>query len=246
MKLKNWQLPLAFVLFITGILLVSAIHALQSKDESPTKPKSESLIAMIETQEKELHGLEKNIVAKRESLDKYRKSISSGKKEVESLQYQLDQLKILSGMTDVEGQGITIFLDDNNKGYEVAKSKNPEQAKPDDYLIHDRHLLYIVYELRVGGAEAISVNGQRIVSASDIRCMGTTIGVNTIAIGPPFVIKAIGNPDRMSEVLETKTSQYNILKMAGYPVRIEKHSKVVIGPYKGSYQFSYTQPKEEQ
>lgn len=246
MKLKKWQLPLAFVLFMTGILLVSAIQALQSKNETPTKSKSQSLITMIETQEKELHELEKSIDAKRESLDKYQKSISSGKEEVENLQHELDQLKILSGICDVEGPGITLFLDDNTKGYEAAKSKNLEQVKPDDYLIHDKHLLYIVYELRVGGAEAISINGQRIVNSSDIRCMGTTIGVNTIAISPPFIIKAIGDPNRMSKILGESTSQYNILKMAGYPVNIEKQSKVTIGSYKGSYQFSYAKPKEEQ
>ncbi|HHV34016.1 MAG TPA: DUF881 domain-containing protein [Syntrophomonadaceae bacterium] len=248
MKLRNWQLPLAIVLFMTGILLVSALNALQSEAEPEprTKSKAESLIAMIETQEKELKDYEKTIDARRDSLAKHQKDIATGKIEVQTLQYELDQLKTLSGVSDVEGKGITVFLDDNNKGYEIAKSKAPEQAKPEDFLIHDKHLLYIVYELRVGGAEAISINGQRVVCSSDIRCMGTTIGVNTSAIGPPFVIKAIGDPDRMSKVLETDTSQYNILKMAGYPVRIEKQKKITIGSYKGSYQFSYTEPKGEQ
>ncbi len=246
MKLRNWQLPLAIVLFMTGILLMSALSALQSEADPRSQSKAQNLIAMIETQEKELKDHEKTIEARRESLAKHQKDIASGEIEVRSLQSELDHMKTLSGITNVEGKGIMVFLDDNTKGYEIAKSKNPEQTKPEDFLIHDKHLLYIVYELRVGGAEAISINGQRIVCSSDIRCMGTTIGVNTIAIGPPFVIRAIGDPDRMSKVLETKTSQYNILKMAGYPVRIEKKDKVTIGSYKGSYQFSYTEPKGEQ
>jgi uncharacterized protein YlxW (UPF0749 family) len=244
--MRNWQLPLTFVLFMTGILLVSAIEALQGQEDLPTKTQSENLIAKIETQEKELSELEKQIDANRKSLDKYQESISSGKKEEESLKYQLDRLKILSGISDVEGAGIIIHLDDNNKGYEAAKNKDPEHVTANDFLIHDKHLLYIVYELREAGAEAISINGQRVVSSSDIRCMGTTIGVNTIALSPPFVIRAIGDPDRLSESLERKKSQYYSLKMAGYPASIEKQSKLIIGAYKGSYQYSYAQPKEEQ
>jgi DNA-binding cell septation regulator SpoVG len=61
-----------------------------------------------------------------------------------------------------------------------------------------------------------------------------------------FVIKAIGDPDRMIRVMEDDTSQYNILKMAGYPVHLEKHRKISVESYKGGYQFSYAQPKEDQ
>ncbi len=245
MRLKNWQLPLALVLFMTGILLMSVLQVLHNQDETPAQEKNHNLVAMIKRQEKELNNLEKSIDTRRVSLDKYQKSLSSGQLETENLQYQLDQLKMLSGVSDVEGPGITVILDDNKKGYEVAKSKNPE-ANAQDYLIHDKHLLYIVYELRVGGAEAISINKQRITASSDIRCIGTMIQVNTKGLAPPYVINAIGDSSRMASVLENTDSQYNILKMAGYPVQIEKHDKVVIGSYKGSYQFSYAQPKEEQ
>lgn len=70
--------------------------------------------------------------------------------------------------------------------------------------------------------------------------------MDNVAIGPPFVIKAIGDPDRMIRVMEDDTSQYNILKMAGYPVHLEKHRKISVESYKGGYQFSYAQPKEDQ
>jgi uncharacterized protein YlxW (UPF0749 family) len=54
--------------------------------------------------------------------------------------------------------------------------------------------LKIVNEMRVSGAEAISVNDERITAMSEIRCAGTTILVNLNKIAPPFVIKATGNP----------------------------------------------------
>lgn len=246
MKLfKYWQLPLAFVLFLTGIMLMLALQTLRGEAESPTQQKSKDLVAMIQQQEKQLDELKKNIDNRRKNLDEYQKSLSEGMLETKQLQFELDNLKVLSGLYPVEGEGITVYLDDNTKGKELAFIKNPEQAKVEDFLIHDKHLLYIVYELRTAGAEAISINNQRIVSSTDIRCVGTTIQVNAERLGPPFVIKAIGDPDKLTKILEADRSQYNILKLAGYPVHIEKSNNLVIDSYKGSYQFNHAQPKED-
>ncbi|MDD2556002.1 MAG: DUF881 domain-containing protein [Syntrophaceticus sp.] len=243
---KNWKLPMTFVMFMIGVLLASALISLGNEKEPPSKSRSETLISMIEAQEKEQQELTETIMAKREELEQFKQGATGGEKEMEALQYELDRLHTLSGISEVVGQGISITLDDNTKGYEVAKGKNQEQVKPDDYLIHDRHLLYIVYDLRAAGAEAISINGERVINSTDIRCAGTTIGVDNITIGPPFVIKAIGDPDKMTNILEEETSQYNILVKADFPVKLKKHSKVNIEAYKGGYQFSYAQPKEEQ
>lgn len=241
--LRKWQVPLTVVLFISGVLLTIALRT-QESIRPPWHKQNESLAAMIKTQETEIKKLENSIEAKRAFLERYQREVSLGKKELESLQQKLQQLRVLSGMTEVTGPGLTITLDDNIKEYEAAQSKNPG-VKPDDYLIHDKHILYIVNELRAGGAEAISVNGQRIVNSSDIRCVGPLILVNTTRLGPPYIIKAIGDPDSLARVLELPESEYNILKMAGYPVKYERSSKIVIPAFKGSFQFNYAQPKEE-
>ncbi|MFY9140293.1 MAG: DUF881 domain-containing protein [Thermacetogeniaceae bacterium] len=242
---KNWQLPLAFVLFFTGIMLMLALHAVHGEADSPTQQKNKKLITMVQQQEEELEQLKKSLHDKRESLNKYQKSLSEGKLETEKLQYELDKLLILSGLYPVQGEGISVHLDDNTKGKELAIQKNPD-TRIEDFLIHDKHLLYIVYELRAAGAEAISINNQRVIGPTDIRCVGTTIQVNAERLGPPFIIKAIGDPDNLTRALETERSQYNILKMSGFPVKIEKHNNLVIDSYKGSYQFTHAQPKEEE
>jgi len=245
LKLNKWQLPLTLVFFISGILLVSVLRSLAASDQTPWRQKNANLVAMIQTQEKVIARLEEDIEQKRASLDSYQRVLSRGKEELQNLQNILQELKIWSGLVEVEGPGIVISLDDNRKGAEVAQAKNPGQFQAGDFLIHDKHILYIVNELRVGGAEAIAVNDQRIVTSSDIRCVGPMILVNTTRLAPPYIIKAIGDPDRLARVLGMPESEYNILKMAGFPVNLEKHSKIVIPPYKGSYQFTFAQPKEE-
>lgn len=244
MKLRKWHLPMTLVLLTTGFLLVTALRAAATSDNTPWRQKNESLVGMIQAQEDEIKKLEDTIDFKRTALDRHQKNVSSGKDELQALQDELEKSKTLSGLTEVEGSGIVIVLDDNRKKYEAGPAKNPA-LKPEDFLIHDKHILYIVNELRVGGAEAISVNDQRVISTTDIRCVGPMIMVNTTRLGPPYTIKAIGNPDNMTRILELPESEYNILKAAGYPVQSEKQTKVTIPPYKGIYQFTYAQPKEE-
>ena len=65
---------------------------------------------------------------------------------------------------------------------------------PNRYIIHYENLLYLVNDLRNAGAEGISINGQRIVVSSEIRCVGNVILVNTTRLAPPFEISAIGDP----------------------------------------------------
>lgn len=242
MKLAKWQIPLTIVLFISGILLVTALRALTASEQTPWHQKNKNLVSMIKTQEREIAELEADIEAKREDFDRSQRDLSAGKKELKSLQARLEKMRFLAGLTPVEGEGIIITLDDNRDDAQAAQSKNPEHFKPEDFLIHDKHILYIINELRVGGAEAISVNDQRIISLSDIRCVGPMILVNTTRLAPPYIIKAIGEPSKMTRVLESPESEYNILKMAGFPVSLESNNRIEISPYKGSYQFSYAQP----
>ncbi|NPV30358.1 MAG: DUF881 domain-containing protein [Firmicutes bacterium] len=244
-KLKKWQLPLTLVFLISGILLVSVLRSLAASNQTPWRQKNENLVAMIQTQERIIKRLEAEIEEKRASLARSQEALAAGEAELQNLQNKLRELKVQAGLVEVEGPGIVVFLDDNRKGAEAAQAKNPGQFQAEDFLIHDKHILYIINELRVGGAEAISVNDQRIVTSSDIRCVGPMILVNTTRLAPPYVVKAIGNPDSLARVLEAPESEYNILKMAGFPVNLEKHPNIVIPPYKGSYQFTFTQPKEE-
>jgi uncharacterized protein YlxW (UPF0749 family) len=168
---------------------------------------------------------------------------AAGRQTLTDLQNQIKQQDVLAGFTEVSGPGLVVSLDDNRKDAQSAETLDPGQFNPDDYLIHDRHLLYIVNDLRSAGAEAISVNDQRVVASTEIRCAGTTILVNSTRLAPPYFIRAIGNPDDLARVLESPENEYNILKMAGFPVSEESSQAVLVPAYKDSYQFSYASPE---
>ena len=111
----------------------------------------------------------------------------------------MERLNILAGSTDVEGEGVEIVLDDSN----LARSAN---ENPNLYIIHDEDLLRVLNELCAAGAEAISINDQRIVATTEVRCAGPTVSVNNVRSAPPYVIKAIGNPKNLTSALRQYSS----------------------------------------
>ena len=93
-----------------------------------------------------------------------------------------------AGLTSGTGQGLVITLDDSNLPRQPGED-------PNLFLIHDEDLLKVINELFAAGAEDVSVNEQRNITNTEIRCVGPTIIINSVKLAPPFVIQAIGNPD---------------------------------------------------
>jgi len=241
--LKKWQLPLTLVLFLSGLLLVLALRSLAGSGILPSRTQNENLANLIKSQESQIAGIELDVSGRRNLLNTFQLNSAAGRQTLTVLQSQIEQQNALAGFTEVQGPGVVVSLDDNRKDAQTAENLDPGQYNPDDYLIHDRHLLYIVNDLRAAGAEAISVNDQRVVSTTEIRCAGTTILVNSTRLAPPYVIRAIGNPDSLTNMLESPENEYNILKMAGFPVSAVTSQAVLIPVFKGSYQFSYATPQ---
>ena len=99
------------------------------------------------------------------------------------------------GLTEVTGNGLIITINDNQD-----ISLNSWFADPNLLVVHDTDLMRVVNELKNAGAEAISINEQRLVTTSAIECDGNIIKVNGEKIGAPFTIKAIGLPEVLINV----------------------------------------------
>ena len=139
----------------------------------------------------------------------------------------------LLGLTDVTGQGIIIRLDENR---EVNSN---EVINISEYLVHEEDLLYIVNELFNSGANAISINNQRIVNTTSILCDGNIIRVNGKMVGVPIVIKAIGYPERMDYALTRPGGYLSIMADDGIVVGVEKSEKIDIPKYEGIYNYQF-------
>lgn len=159
-----------------------------------------------------------------EQLDNVRKNATNGNTESTEVEQELKKINMLLGLTEVTGEGIIITVADSKN-----TSVNDENLVNE--LVHNTDLIELVNELKNAGAEAISINGQRIISTSYINCVGTVINVNGEKVNSPFVISAVGNSASLSGI-ERPGSYIQYMKEDGISVKVEKLSSVTIPKYK--------------
>lgn len=166
-------------------------------------------------------------------LEETRQIAIQNSPELMQKESDLKNNNIALGLTDVTGSGVVITLKDNQN------ITNENIGITDDirsYLVHDANLREIVRNLKVSGAEAISINNERVVSSTSIVCSGNVIRINDRKVGSPFEIKAIGSPELLYGNLgETITRLNN----SGIIVEIQKQDNIVISKYDGTINFNY-------
>ena len=107
-------------------------------------------------------------------------------------------LELAAGLVPVSGPAVTVTLDDAPR----REGRPPLSDDPDDLVVHQQDLQAVVNALWSGGAEAMTLMGQRIVSTSAVRCVGNTVILHGQVYGPPFVITAVGKPEAMRDALD--------------------------------------------
>lgn len=112
---------------------------------------------------------------------------------------EADALAPAVGTVAVEGPGVQVVLDD--AGYTLDTL--PEGYTVDDVVVHQQDVQGVINALWAGGAEAMMVQDQRIISTSAVRCVGNTLYLQGRVYSPPYTITAIGDQGRLMRALET-------------------------------------------
>lgn len=150
----------------------------------------------------------------------------SGLKEQyeEVLGEELAELCALAGYSDVAGPGIVIIIQDGERELFNNESAN-------NLIVHDSDLTAIVEELRNAGAEAISINDERIIlERTPVRCVGPVIMVGGVQLAPPFIIKAIGDRKVLAATMNMQGGLLDSLRFWG--LRVEMNTAKHIEIYK--------------
>ena len=159
-------------------------------------------------------------------IQEYKEEYKSDEETEILLEEELNGLKMLLGETDVQGQGIIITI--NEAGIE-------------DDRINYEDLLYIVNALKSAGADAISINNQRIINRTDIVTINvdTYIKINGIRILAPYTIKAIGNQTYLESALLGSGGYVDELKKWGFQIDILRSDNVQINAYSNELSTKY-------
>jgi len=238
-KARRFLSPI-LVCLILGFLLSTAFYAQQRTRERVGQRKVE-LIEIIKSLEKERENLKKETRELRERLRAYEKEAAAHEGILGSFTKELEELKFAAGLTPVEGPGVEVILGD--------ALQVPLGEDPNSYIIHDYDLRVMVNALWDGGAKAIAINSQRLVSTSAIRCVGNTILVNSVRLATPYKIRAIGNSERLYRVLqENKDASkllWNYAKFFGLIAEIKTLSHIKIPAYSGSLRVEHARTIRE-
>lgn len=232
---KSWQLPVAIACIVLGIMV-----GLQYRAHSASTPiqvdDRRKMLELVRTLEAERNRMSTEISDLRSRISDMETASNRVGVVGKQIQEQLTNSRIEAGLTGMKGPGIVVVLSDSPR-------TPPINTDPYFYIVHDVDLSALVNELWSAGAEAVSVNEQRIVTRSSIRCVGPTVLVNGVRIAAPYTVKGIGPSD-----LETALrmpggflDSMAALISNGGQVTINRVDEVIIMPYEGSIAFRYSQ-----
>jgi uncharacterized protein YlxW (UPF0749 family) len=222
MRNKDRRLAFLAVFFILGLLL-----SLQFKNtlninnlNKNTSLDSAKIIASIEEQQKIQEDLLKEINDSIKFKEDFVLMLLE-RKDNESLMKEWESVMLKSCLSDVTGPGIIIRLDD-------APARKTED--PGLLIIHDTDIKIILNDLKIAGAQAISINGERIIATSEEICAGPTIRINGSRYAVPYIISAVGDADRMIDAMNN-SERIKLMIEDNIRVEIKKADNIIISKY---------------
>lgn len=227
-NLKSFHWVIMIVGLALGIML--AVQYRMNLEIHSTEPVQQvkNLSEQVNQAKAERDELQKQVDELRNELDK-----AASLPQTAEVMAQLDRTRIVAGNTELTGPGVEVTLNDS------VISLKPGQD-PNLYVLHDEDILRVLNELRAAGAEAISINGQRLLATTEVRCTGPTVLLNkNKRLAPPYVVTAIGDPDTLESSLKMKGGVAETLQFWGIQVTIKKSPQVVVPPYSGGIKFEY-------
>lgn len=224
---------IGIAMFFLSVMLVAQMKTISNTEEVLKGKREAQLSDELVNLQRNYNELKDKYSESQKVVEEYQTNSSSNNSLIASMKGQIDYLSLMSGTTDLKGEGIIITLND-------GENSNNATTRTDT-LVHDSDVLTVVNELKAAGAEAISVNDQRIIASSAIRCVGPVIQVNYQKVAAPFEIKAIGNAQYLESAMNIKNGVVDMLKEFGVSVNVTREKEVKIPKYEGTFTYKNAQ-----
>lgn len=229
MKNLKSKLSLGLVCLVLGLMLSFQFRITNTERGSGSSGRTgDSIAKEVEELTKQKQDLAVKVEEYQKKVDDYEKSAASVDETAGKMKEEVDKLRVLSGLTDVEGEGVVIKI-----------SPVVDVTTKELVTVEDEDILDTVNELLAAGAEAISINDERYVSMTPIREAGKMIRVNSTKFdsAEPFVIKAIGSSSILEGAFKMASSVGDVIKSKGCDFTVEKQQKVKILKYNKTIEY---------
>ena len=204
---------LAVVLISLSVIQFKSVEQYQKSDVE--KLRDDELKTQIASYQSKYNETEIQYEDNLDKINEYKKSSNDDNSTI--IDEEVSEAKKLLGLTDVTGKGVVITLTDTNEAQYTSEN-----------------LRYLVNELKYAGAEAISINDNRIVNLTDIVTINESFIViyGNVRISSPYVVKAIGDISYLTSTLNMKNSGFvDLMKSSGLNISVEESNNVSIPKY---------------
>ena len=235
-KKNRGELAIGVVCVILGVLLAIQLKSVKinNADSAAAAGRLETLQELYNETLDKLDATQSQLEASQAEVQRFREEAASGSGVSEALKSEVEKLELQLGLVDVEGPGVMVSMRDS-----AAQSVTGDDQK---YIIHDSDLLSVINDLRDAGAEAISLNGERLLSTSEVRCAGAVVIVNGRRYAAPFVLNAIGDSATLYNALTMRGGVVDVLGQWKIEVKVTPSEKLTVPKYNGVVDFRYAKP----
>jgi len=174
------------------LVVVSTVNA-RGSDLRPGR--NTDLVSLVADQSRQNAQLTRQVTDLRAEVDALADAENAGAGS--DLPQQLQRQEATAGLTPVTGPTVSVTLDD------APSSVAANGVDADLLVVHQQDIQAVVNALWAGGAEAMTIQGQRVISTTGIKCVGNTVVLHGVPYAPPYVISAMGDQDRLENALTT-------------------------------------------
>lgn len=234
--MEKGKITISIVVFFVTTMLVSLIF-IQFRTVEETNSmgiesmREDELRQEILNWKTKYNQVDEKIKSNNQKSDEYTQTIQNNQESSELLDKELKEYDMLVGKTDVVGPGVVLKLKDNQYCSYTASN-----------------LVYLINELKYAGAEAISINGQRIVNTTDVVGINNNqyILINSERIVGPYEVKAIGNKDEFEKIINFPNEGFlPYYRANGFTIEMSYQDEIKISSYNKDISLKYVKENKE-
>jgi len=227
----HWPLAVVAIFALSGFLFVASSVSAGGSD---LRPAGEDVGSLLKERSDRVDDRRIEARDLRADIDTLTRSVDGV--DLKEQLARADKLRDVTGLSEVKGPGMRVTLTDAPRSVEVPG------LDPNVLVVHQQDIQAFVNALWSGGAQAITLQGERLISTTGIKCVGNTVVLDGVPYSPPYVIQAVGDPIALDYALSTSPEvrtygKYSATYSLG--LRVETLRELTAKPYAGTIGLKY-------
>jgi uncharacterized protein YlxW (UPF0749 family) len=231
-----WRIAVPVVCALAGLL--AATSMINARGTDLRGGRHTDLISLVSAQRSEVEDLRRQLSTDQAAVNTLLRSVDGATGQ---LHRQLAALGASAGLSALDGEGVAVSLNDAPRGEKV-----PEGTDPNLLVVHQQDIQAVVNALWAGGAKGVSLQGQRVIATTGIKCVGNTVVLQGVPYSPPYRIVAVGAPDALQAALAAspQVQIYRDYTAPPYNLRwsMRAEANATVPAYTGALTLNYAQP----